>query len=253
MKNDTPSALDGLAVFCLALAWTGFGGRLLGPGFGPWAVPLFTLGLALIPVAACAALRFDFKRAFSVSLATPARFAAGLILAFGLLIASVVASVLIARFFPNLPVSEKALSNDIFGASFSYLVATVAVLPSACEELLFRGFILTSFSGWKRPLAIVVTGVFFGFLHLEIAQLPMTALVGMALSWACLETGSILVPAAMHAFHNLALLAIVRYAPSLVPETPGRILVYAAVALAFIDAGVVLLRMASRGANKAVY
>lgn len=253
MKTDIPSALDGLAVFCLALAWTGFGGKLLAPVFGPWAVPVFTLGLALVPLVACAALCFDFRRTFSFSRSTPARFAAGMVLAFGLLVASVVASVLIARFFPDLPVSEKALSNDVFGASFPYLAATVAFLPAACEELLFRGFILTSFSGWKRPLAIVVTGVLFGLLHLDVAQLPMTALVGMALSRVCLETGSILVPVAMHAFHNLALLAIVRYAPFLVPETPGLILVFAAVAFAFIDAGVVLLRISSRGTNKAVY
>lgn len=253
MKTDTPSALDGLAVYCLALAWTGFGGRLLNPVFGPWAVPVFTLGLAFVPIVACAALRFDFMRVFSVSRATPARLAAGLILAFGLLVASVVASVLIARFFPGLPVSEKALRNDVFGASLPYLVATVAFLPAMCEELLFRGFILISFSGWKRPLAIVATGALFGFLHLEPAQLPMTVLVGMALSWVCLETGSILVPVAMHAFHNLALLLIVRYVPFLAPETPGLVLVYASAAFAFIDAGVVLLRKSSRGTNKAVY
>lgn len=253
MKTDAPSALDGIAVFCIALAWTGFGGQLLGARLGPWAAPAFSLGLALVPLAACAALRFDFRRTFSLGRASPGRFAAGLVFASGLLVASIVASVLVSRWFPNLPVSQKALRTDVAVASFPYLVATVALMPALCEELLFRGFILSSFALWKRPLAIACTGALFGFLHLDVAQMPMTALVGMALSWACLETGSVFVPVAMHAFNNLALLAVVRYAPYLVPDTPGAVLAYAALAMALIDAGAVLLRKSSRMAKKAVY
>lgn len=253
MKTETPTAPDGIAVFCAALAWTGFGGPLMGNRLGPWSVPVFTLGLALIPLVACAALRFNFRRTFSLSRTTPSLIAAGLVLSSGLLIVSVLASVGLARFFPDLPISGKALRTDITGASLPYLVVTVALLPAVCEELLFRGFILTSLAGRNKTLAIFACGTLFGFLHLEIAQMPMSALIGMALSWACLETGSVFAPVAMHAFHNLALLLMVRYGTALVPTTLARVLLYATIAAALIDAGVVLLRKSSRGADKAVY
>lgn len=253
MKTEIPSAPDGLAVFCLALAWTGFGGPLLGNRLGPWSVPIFTLGLALIPLFACGALRFDFRRTFSISRATPPLIAASLVLSSGLLIVSVLASVAIARFFPDLPVSGKALRTDIVGAGLPYLVVTVVLLPAACEELLFRGFILTSLAGRNKTLAILACGTLFGFLHLEIGQIPISALIGMALSWACLETGSVFVPVAMHAFHNLALLLMVRYGTSLAPTTLPRVLLYVTIAAAFINAGVILLRKSSRAAHKAVY
>jgi sodium transport system permease protein len=250
MSSNTPSAPDGVAVFLVALAWTEFASLLLGERLGPLAVPFFTFGLVLIPLVVCALLRFNLSTTFSVVRATPLQFAGGLILSCGMLVATVVASILITKFFPELPVSGKALRTDITGASFPYLVVTVAFLPAVCEEFLFRGFILTSFmNGGKHfhgTLAVVSCGIMFGFLHLEPAQIPMTALIGIALSWVCVITGSVFVPVAMHAFHNFVLLLLFRYGSSILPTSSFGLLVYAGLAMALIDAGFFLLRKSTR-------
>jgi sodium transport system permease protein len=253
MASNSPSALDGVAVFLVALAWTEFAGLLLGDRLGLWSVPFFTLGLVLIPLAVSALLRFSLTQTFSVVRPTLLQCAAGLLLSSGMLAATVVESILVARFFPGLPVSAKALHTDINGASLSYLIVSVAILPAVCEEFLFRGFILTSFmNGGKRSrgfLAIVSCGILFGFLHLEPAQIPMTALIGILLSWACVKTGSVFVPVVMHAFHNLSLLLLFRYGSSILPTSSVGMLVHGGIAMFLLDAGFVLLRKSTRRAR----
>jgi membrane protease YdiL (CAAX protease family) len=68
-----------------------------------------------------------------------------------------------------------------------------AVSPAICEEAAFRGVILSGLKGkLARWQTVVVVGLLFGFFHLSIYRLAPTALLGMLITFAVLQTRSIL-------------------------------------------------------------
>jgi uncharacterized protein len=84
------------------------------------------------------------------------------------------------------------------------IVLAVAFVPAVCEEALFRGFIQRTFEiKWKKPVAALVTAIFFGLYHFNpYALVPLVAL-GWYLGYAAYRTGSILVPMALHFINNM--------------------------------------------------
>jgi sodium transport system permease protein len=100
-----------------------------------------------------------------------------------------------------------------------WLTALVlAVMPAVCEELFFRGWILAACAGERpsprrRLIAIVVQAAMFAAFHLLPERMPQTFLVGLALGWMTLATGSLLPAVVAHAAHNatpVALIALAR-------------------------------------------
>jgi membrane protease YdiL (CAAX protease family) len=74
-----------------------------------------------------------------------------------------------------------------------------AVSPAICEEAAFRGIILSGFAGrlakWQT---VVIVGLLFGAFHLSIYRFLPTALLGMLITYAVIETGSILSGVIIH-------------------------------------------------------
>jgi sodium transport system permease protein len=74
-----------------------------------------------------------------------------------------------------------------------------AVSPAICEEAAFRGVILSGLgSRLARWQVVVVVGLLFGVFHLSIYRFIPTALLGMLITYAVLETGSILSGVTVH-------------------------------------------------------
>jgi membrane protease YdiL (CAAX protease family) len=74
-----------------------------------------------------------------------------------------------------------------------------AVSPAICEEAAFRGIILSGFAGrlakWQT---VIVVGLLFGVFHLSIYRFLPTALLGMLITYAVIETRSILTGVVIH-------------------------------------------------------
>jgi sodium transport system permease protein len=94
--------------------------------------------------------------------------------------------------------------------------ALIALLPAVAEELLFRGWILSSLAGEaprrsRAVAAVLLQAVAFAIFHLLPERMPQTFALGVLLGWMTLHSGS-LVPAMVgHAAHNampLVLLAL---------------------------------------------
>lgn len=82
----------------------------------------------------------------------------------------------------------------------------MAVSPAVCEEALFRGPILRGLRTRLGPAAAaVVTGLLFGFFHLDVYRLLPASLLGILLGFIVLASGSI-VPAMLAHFCNNAVL-----------------------------------------------
>ncbi|MCL2346962.1 MAG: ABC transporter permease, partial [Planctomycetaceae bacterium] len=79
----------------------------------------------------------------------------------------------------------------------------IAVLPGICEEIAFRGYILTGLDTPRHRLrAIVITSIFFGATHAFLQQSMMACLTGIVLAWLALRTGSIWPGVVFHITNN---------------------------------------------------
>jgi len=200
-----------LVVFLLALTYTCFAGKIIEPFFGNWAGPFFSFGLAFIPLLAAFFFRLNIKNTFRLKRPGLRQTAGGLVLSSGLFLLVLIASVFFAVLFPDLPVSGKNSGTNALDKNILRVVLSIVVMPAISEEFLFRGFILSGFAlTLTKRKSIILCALLFAFLHLEPFQLPFAFVVGLGLSWVVLETESLWVPVLMHAFHNLALLLIVR-------------------------------------------
>ncbi len=86
-------------------------------------------------------------------------------------------------------------------AWFPYLL--MALLPAVCEELAFRGFILSglrnSGSKWR---AIFVSSLFFAITHQILQQSILAFGFGVLLGYLAVQTGSLWPGVIFHAIHN---------------------------------------------------
>jgi sodium transport system permease protein len=85
----------------------------------------------------------------------------------------------------------------------------IAALPAVCEELAFRGFILSGLrhtgSKWT---AIVLSSVFFGAAHALFQQSLVACLLGMIIGYVAIQTGSLLPGILFHIVHNSMALVV---------------------------------------------
>lgn len=136
------------------------------------------------------------------------------------------------------------------------ILLVAAVSPAICEEVLFRGAILSGLrSRLNVPAAVVTVGILFGLFHLYIYRIPATAVLGMVLTYLVLRTGSIYAAMLVHLLNNtFGLLVLNQKMPESVVnmlrletvETEGLPWYVLLVALAGFAAGVYLLEIAHR-------
>jgi sodium transport system permease protein len=86
------------------------------------------------------------------------------------------------------------------------LLLLFAVIPAICEEIAFRGFILTGLEhGHKARTAIVMSAVLFGFMHALVSlyqQLFNATLLGVVLGLLAVKSRSILPGIVFHMINN---------------------------------------------------
>jgi sodium transport system permease protein len=115
------------------------------------------------------------------------------------------------------PVARLVDQTPLFWA-----VVVFALVPAVCEELAFRGFIL---SGLRRighkGTAIVITAVFFGWLHGLLQQQMNAALVGLVVGYLAVQTGSLWPAVLFHFTHNAMLLVVSRFSAETLDARPA--------------------------------
>jgi sodium transport system permease protein len=93
-------------------------------------------------------------------------------------------------------------------ASPWWAVLSLIVLPAVCEELAFRGFILTGLRRRLRPWAAIgLSSFLFALYHMNVFQFLPTFLLGVVLSLLTVRSGSILPAMLFHLLHNSLLVS----------------------------------------------
>lgn len=88
---------------------------------------------------------------------------------------------------------------------------TSAVMPAIFEEFIDRGLLLGALSNEKNDKKVVlIIGVFFGFLHQNVAQLGPTVFGGVVMAYMAVKCRNI-VPGMIVHFMNNAILTLISY------------------------------------------
>lgn len=82
------------------------------------------------------------------------------------------------------------------------LVFVMAVLPAICEELIYRGFLMSGISEYGQTGAIVVSSIAFGLMHATIQQIPFAFAIGLFLGYVFSRFRSIVLPIVLHFINN---------------------------------------------------
>ncbi len=99
---------------------------------------------------------------------------------------------------------ERAITMILNSAPSPWLIVLViAVIPAVCEELAFRGFILTGCQSMRgKWTPIVLSALFFGAAHGIFQQSILASIVGIVLGIIAVQTKSLLPCIVFHATHN---------------------------------------------------
>lgn len=92
-----------------------------------------------------------------------------------------------------------------------WLLIVLAATPAVCEEVVFRGVLLSSTRSLEPWRAVLLNGVVFGAFHLSF-QAPVrflpTAWLGIVMAWAVLRTGSLATGVLMHFLNNATIVLL---------------------------------------------
>ncbi|HEX6987301.1 MAG TPA: type II CAAX endopeptidase family protein, partial [Planctomycetaceae bacterium] len=142
--------------------------------------------------------------------------AVGAVLPFALMPLSVTLAERLAWFFPPLPESIvetlKLMKSDDVPLWLTLLAFAAA--PALCEEVAFRGFVLSGFLKSGRTwLAIGLSSLAFGVMHMIPQQVFNAALLGLVLGLLAVRSGSLWPGVLFHFVYNGSHVLLGRVAP----------------------------------------
>ena len=83
------------------------------------------------------------------------------------------------------------------------IVLLLALTPAICEEVAFRGFLLSGLRRLRSQwTAVLLSALFFGVAHGLLQQSIMATLTGVVLGWIAVKTGSLWPCIVYHFTHN---------------------------------------------------
>ena len=100
--------------------------------------------------------------------------------------------------------SPEALTSG----SLALAVIHTAAVPAVCEELLFRGVVLSAFERRGTAVGIWVSSALFGLLHGSLYGLPAYVLVGALSGFIVYATDSLYAGMFFHTVYNTAILVL---------------------------------------------
>ncbi|MGG7145106.1 CPBP family intramembrane glutamic endopeptidase [Clostridium nigeriense] len=107
---------------------------------------------------------------------------------------------LIATFFFNNEVGS--FISEINSTPYLLLLGLVALLPSITEEITIRGVVLSGYNNQNKYVAALVTGLFFGILHLDPQQFLYATVLGFIFALVVRITNSIYASMIIHFIVN---------------------------------------------------
>jgi len=87
-------------------------------------------------------------------------------------------------------------------------VITAAAIPAVCEELLFRGVVMSAWESRGTKFAVIVSAVLFALMHGNIYGLPAYLIIGALSGYLVFALDSVYVGMIFHTVYNTACLVL---------------------------------------------
>lgn len=107
---------------------------------------------------------------------------------------------LLSQFFFNNAIGD--FMTEIVNTPYILLLLLVAVLPAITEEITIRGVVLSGYEDKNIYLSCIVTGLFFGIMHLDPQQFLYASVLGIVLALVVRITNSIFAASLIHFLIN---------------------------------------------------
>lgn len=135
------------------------------------------------------------------------------------MVANIVTNVLttfVSSFGVELSSPDIALPQGVFG--FIVSLCRIVVLAAIIEEISFRGYIMQNLRKFGDGFAIAMAALVFALMHCNLIQAPFALIVGFALGYFSIKTGTLWTAVIIHGLNNSFSL-IVSYLNGNVDET----------------------------------
>lgn len=98
----------------------------------------------------------------------------------------------------NIPQLPTATS----GSEYLILMFIISISAGICEEVFFRGFILSGYERMGKKSAIILSAILFGFFHFNLYNLMGPIVLGLVFGYLVVETNSIFAGMIGHIVNN---------------------------------------------------
>lgn len=249
-EKSIPSVSDGILIFAVEFVCLLTLGGYLQVKYKTLGILASQLILLAIVFAYSWYIKVDFKKVFCLNKLDIRKILYGVLMWIGALVAVIGLSAIIVTIFPSAKETSKQLSNFMMGKNMILNVVAVALAPAVCEELLFRGFILSAFSNNKSiykkysddpslrtgktsiidrgssmelfkllegdKAAVIFSGILFGIMHVYWFKIPTTAILGIVFAVAVKRSNSIGTSMVGHFLNNLLALLVTSIAMGII-------------------------------------
>lgn len=254
MRTSPKNWLAAALGYLLALLFLLFIATPLQMRYGMLGLLWTELGLLAPALLGTAVFRAPWRQVFCFRRPTVKGVVGTLLMWMGAYTLVMLVSMLTLFFFPQRMTDVSTAITDLFTqVPLAVRFLLVAVTPTVCEEMLFRGYLLHHMQPMPAWARILACGILFGAFHLDAVRFLPTAILGIFITWAALRSGNLLYAMLFHLFNN-SLSTLATLLPASTEEasaaanavlTPAAIGVYFFVAAAgpwLIWAGLSLLR-----------
>lgn len=218
-KGGVPTIGDAWLVLAVSAVGMIYVGGIMQIKLGYYGVMGSQLIFLVVPLALTIYTKKDIKETFKLRLCKPKFIVGGFIMSLGAIILGMVISTIMSMIFESSAQGVAESMDYLLTDNILKMLLVVAVAPAICEELLFRGFLLSSLESKIKPKnAILIVAIVFGVFHMSIVKFLTTALLGYVFAYIAHNSKSIIPGMIMH-FINNALSCIVMF----YPERVGKI------------------------------
>lgn len=204
-KGSMPSVQESLLIMVVALLLMVYVGGMVSTSAPP-AISLIVqqIFIGVLPILAAIYIKADMKKVFSLTLPKFKDLLGSIVLGVGGICLNLVVSSLLSMAFPSDSEGLNEMYTSILdGVPFALGLCLMALLPAVCEELMYRGYMLTAFQNrMSLTKAVIIVSLLFGISHMSMIKLLPTALLGATLAYMIHKSGSILSSVLVHFLNN---------------------------------------------------
>lgn len=147
----------------------------------------------------------DVREALRVRIPSPDKIMFMLLCAMILIITSILSSTLTGQLGASIYSNRYISMADTESSADTYLYYAIcfALVPALCEELLFRGIVMSEYQRSSVFSAVVISSLYFAMIHFDIKNLPFFFICGLVLSMCAYAANSVIASFFVHLIYNL--------------------------------------------------